>query len=109
MKEYSYKDYVKKGKWTKFKELCELNCLDFYSCGCILTAHLVMEDLMQHEKNEWGDLKQKKVTPKDAWDGAMEQTDYHSGASAGMTCSIVRNFSPRGQEFWEWWKEENNI
>ena len=92
--------YVKKGKWKKFTEVCEKNSLDFYSCGCILTAHLVMEKLMEHK--ERGPLKSKKSTPKEAWEYAMKQTPYHSGMSAAMTAIIIVEYSPRGEEFKEW-------
>ena len=95
MKEY--KNYVKKELLSEFKKHCETNSLDFYSCGCVLTAHLVMEDLMRHETK--GDAKQDKVTPKEAWASGMEQTDYHSGFSAGCTAQIIIRFSPRGEEF----------
>jgi len=102
-KEYTYKDYVKKGLWSEFKRMCEKNSLDFYGCGCVLTAHLVLKNLMGHTfKGTW---KQIKVSPKDAWNSAMEQTDYHSGASVGMTVSIIFYFSPRGKEFKKWWKK----
>ena len=105
MKEGSYKNYVKKGLWTKFKKTCEKNSLDFYSCGCILTAHLVMKDLIAHTlKGVW---KQNKVTPKEVWESAMEQTDYHSGFSAAMTANIIATFSIRGEEFQKWWNEYN--
>ncbi len=103
--EKEYKKYVKKELWTKFKKHCEANSLDFYGCGCVLTAHLVMEDLMQHEPDR--EVRAKKVTPKEAWASAMEQTPYHSGFSAGCTAQIIIHFSPRGEEFKKWWNEYN--
>lgn len=102
-----YKQYVKKGLWNEFKKHCEKNSLDFYSCSCILTAHLVMEDLMCH--NIKGELKQDKQTPKEAWKSAMEQTSYHSGFSASCTAQIIIHFSPRGKEFKKWWKKEHEF
>ena len=101
--EKEYKKYVKKELWTKFKKHCELNSLDFYSSGCILTAHLVMEYLMQHEPyGEVGEIRADKVTPKEAWERAIEQTSYHSGMSAAMTATIIAKYSPRGDEFKKW-------
>lgn len=101
----NYKDYVKKGLWSKFKKHCEINSLDFYGCGCVLTAHLVMKDLMCHTfKGVW---KEKKVTPKEAFESAMEQTGYHSLCSASFTASTISTFSPRGKEFQKWWNKES--
>lgn len=65
-----------------------------------------MEDLMRHKSKDDMMTKEDKCSPKEAWDSAMEQTDYHSGASAGMTASIISRFSPRGKEFQEWWNKE---
>ena len=109
-----YKKYVKKKLWREFKKMCKNNSLDFYSSGCVLTAHLVMQDLMAHTfKGVW---KMKKITPKEAWESAMKQTDYHSGMSAAVTATIIERYSPRGEEFKKWcikddvvmvnWKED---
>jgi hypothetical protein len=95
-----YTKYVKKGLENKFAEMCKMNSLDFYSCGCVLTAHLVMEKLMQHA--EKGVFHYEKVNPKEAWEHAMRQTPYHSGMSAAMTATIIARYSPRGEEFKEW-------
>lgn len=104
MTDNDYKKYVKKELHEKFKQLCENNSLDFYSCGCILTAHLVLRRLMQHKyKDIW---KEAKCTPKEAWDEAMKQTDYHSRNSASMTASIVSSYSLRGEEFQVWWNKK---
>lgn len=103
----TYKDYVIKEKLEDFKKMCKKNCLDFYSCGCILTAHLVLEELMQHTYPcVW---RGQKTTPKDAWESAMRQTNYHSGASAAITATIVARYSPRGNEFREWCKKEKSV
>ena len=107
-----YQKYVKEKLWKEFEEHCKMNSLDFYSCGCVLTAHLVMESLMQHEKykdEKIGEacIRADKVTPKEAWKSAMEQTSYHSGFSATCTAQIIVRFSPRGEEFKEWWKKEH--
>lgn len=104
MIDVTYKDYVKREFCNKFKKHCEINCLDFYGCGCILTAHLVMKDLMCHTfKGVW---KGKKVTPVEAWQGAMQSTDFHSACSASFTASIISMFSLRGKEFQKWWNKE---
>lgn len=103
--EETYKNYVKKELLKEFEKTCKQNSLDFYSCGCILTAHIVMRDLMAHTfKGVW---KDKKMTPKEAWESAMEQTDYHSGFSAAMTANIIATFSVRGNEFKKWWNKYN--
>lgn len=95
----SYKNYVKPELIKDFEKHCKINCLDFYGCGCVLTAHLVMGDLMQHTfKGVW---TEKKVTPKEAWEDAMDCSD-HSGMSAAMTAATIAKFSPRGKEFKEW-------
>jgi len=96
-----WKHYVKQGLHTEFYGQCVMNCMDFYSCGCILTAHLVMMDLARHLAKDA--VSKKKVSPKEAWDSGMKQTPYHSGASAGMTASMVARYSIRGDEFREWY------
>jgi len=106
-KEPTYRDYVKRGLHKKFVELCHNNSLDFYSCGCILTAHLVLKRLMSHTFQ--GFWKEKKYTPKQAWDDAMQQTDYHSGASAAGTAIMVAQYSPRGEEFKQWCKKSEVV
>ena len=106
-KEPTYKNYVTPKLQEQFVRDCFENCLDFYSCGCILTAHLVLQTLMQHTyKGVW---KQKKVTPKEAWEDAMRETNYHSGASASMTAIMIARYSPRGDEFREWCKKDNPV
>ena len=100
------KQYVKKGLWTLFKKHCQTNSTDFYGCGCVLTAHLVLEDLMRHTKHKDTNLREEKMSPKDAWCSAMKSTPYHSGFSAMCTAQIIVKFSPRGQEFKKWWKKE---
>ncbi len=108
-----YKQYVKKGLLVKFKNHCQMNSLDFYSCGCILTAHLVMESLMRHEKHNDSKMpnhlkiQETKMSPKEAWKSAMSSTPYHSGFSAQCTAQVISMFSPRGEEFKKWWKKEN--
>ena len=104
--EKEYKQYIKKKLIKKFEKHCKNNCLDFYSCGCILTAHLVMEDLMRHKVKKI--LMLGKATPEEAWESAMNQTGYHSGCSAGFTASIIIYFSPRGEEFRKWWNKYHN-
>ncbi len=104
-----YEKYVKKELWIEFKKHCKVNSLDFYSCGCILTAHLVLEDLMRHISKKGSDCVGIKMSPKEAWDSAMTQTNYHSGFSAQCTAQIIIMFSPRGEEFKKWWKKENEI
>jgi len=103
--EKDYQKYVKKELWKEFEKHCKVNSLDFYSCGCVLTAHLVMKDLMRHDTKE--EVRQDKVTPEEAWKSAMEQTPYHSGFSAGCTAWVITRFSPRGEEFQKWWNEYN--
>ena len=102
-----YQKYVKKELWKEFEKQCKKNSLDFYSCGCILTAHLVMEDLVGHKLK--GICKEKKVTPKEAWESAMSQTDYHSGFSAAITATIIAKYSPRGDEFKNWCKKDDIV
>ncbi len=107
MKEVTYKDYVKKELWKDFVKMCKKNCLDFYSGGCTLTAHLVMEELMHHTyKSVW---KDEKVSPKEAWENAMSQTNYHSEMSAAMAATIIARYSPRGEEFAKWCKKDDVV
>jgi len=99
MEEITYKDYIKKELFRDFVKTCNANSKDFYGSGCISTAHCVMESLMAHTyKDVW---KEPKVTPKEAWDKAME-TSGHSGMSAAITATIIARFSPRGEEFKKW-------
>lgn len=98
--EYTYKNYVKKNLIKQFEKQCKKNCLDFYSCGCILTAHLVMKDLMQHKEKD--PICKKKINPKEAWEHSMKETPYHSGMSAAMTAVMIAKYSLRGDEFREW-------
>ena len=93
-----YKKYVKKEYHKEFIKICEKNSHDFYSCGCILTAHLVLQNLMEDN-----------TTPKQAWNNAMEQTPYHSGMSASMVAIMVAKYSPRGDEFKKWCKKDDVV
>ena len=96
----TYKDYVIEEKQKDFIKECETNSTDFYSCGCVFTSHLVLRSLMQHTYDSiW---KRPKITPKKAWIKAMEETNYHSGASAAMTAIMIAKYSPRGNEFKDW-------
>lgn len=105
--EPTYHDYVKKDMLDKFVQECKCNSLDFYSCGCILTAHLVLQALMGHTfKGFWN---QKRVTPKQAWESAIKETPYHSGASAAASAIIVARYSPRGEEFKQWCKKSQVV
>lgn len=88
----TYKDYVIKEKQKEFIEHCKDDSTDFYSCGIILTAHLVMGHLMEYLDE----------TPKEAWNKSMAQTPYHSGYSAAATAVVVAKYSLRGDEFKEW-------
>ena len=107
MKKKDYEKYVKEELWKDFEKSCKLNCLDFYSCGVVLSAHLVMKNLMQH--------KIKGITKKDelslelsleeAWDSAMKETSYHSGNTAAMVAFMVYKYSTRGKEFKKWWNK----
>jgi hypothetical protein len=102
MNEITYKDYVKKGKWKTFVDTCHKNSIDFYGCGTVLTAHLVMRNLMKHKfKGVWREPKQ---TPKEAWELAFKETPFHSGMSAACVAVMVARYSPRGDEFKEWCK-----
>ena len=103
--EKGYRQYVEESKWLEFEKVCEMNSMDFYGCGCILTAHLVMEKLMAHIGESV--LKEKKCTPKEAWEEAMVSDPGHSGASAAMTANLISTYSPRGKEFKKFWKKEN--
>jgi hypothetical protein len=107
MSDPTYKDYIKKELEKEFKEICHKNSLDFYSCGCLLTAHLVMNDLMAHTYE--GVWKQDKCTPKEAWENAFKQFDGHSGMSAAMTATIIAKYSPRGEEFKAWCKKDEVV
>jgi len=107
MDDVTYKDYVKKSLWEDFVKQCHKNSLDFYSCGCILTAHLVMKDLMCHTYTDvW---KEDKVTVKEAWYSGMDQTPYHSCMSASITATIIAKYSPRGEEFAEWCQKDDVV
>ena len=94
-----YEQYVKKELIKEFEKMCKKNSLDFYSCGCVLTAHLCMSTLMN---NKIGILDKKKLNPKMAWERAISQTPYHSGMSANMTKQMIIRYSKRGKEFKEW-------
>lgn len=104
MKEYQ--KYVKEELWKEFEKHCKTNSLEFYGCGCVLTAHLVMSNLVGDEGST---LKTVPLKPKDAWNRAMEQTPYHSGFSAGCTAQIVSQFCVKGEEFRKWWNLDNQI
>ena len=100
MEEPTYKNYVKPELIKEFEKMCESNSKDFYSSGCVTTAHIVMNDLMAHTyKGVW---KHKKIGPKDAWQGAMNSHPGHSGMSAAITATIIAKYSPRGEEFKKW-------
>jgi hypothetical protein len=107
MDDVTYKHYVKKELWNEFVKTCHKNSLDFYSCGCLITAHLVMQDLMAHTyEDPW---KEDKCTPQEAWESAMTQCgNGHSGMSAAMTACMIARYSPRGREF-ACWCNKNKI
>ena len=111
-KEYTYKEYVKPELIEEFEKHCKINSLDFYSSGCITSAHIIMRVLMEHThviKNErYGTIMHKKVSPKEAWESGMRNMG-HSGASASMVAMIVARFSPRGEEFKEWCKKDDVV
>jgi len=94
MAKYDWHNYVRKERHDEFEFMCKKNCLDFYSCGVVLSSHLIMSDLYDG------------LTPKDAHDSAFKTMTGHSGASASMVISIVKHFSPRGEEFYKWYKEQ---
>ena len=96
------KEYVKPNLVKKFEKFCEKNSKDFYSCGCILTAHIVMKALMRHKDKEIGLFKPIKLTPKESWEKGMRVCPEHSGASAAVTATIIARYSPRGEEFKKW-------
>jgi hypothetical protein len=102
-----YKKYVKPSLHKEFVKLCRMNCLDFYGSGIITTAHLVMEDLMEHINDH--DYRKKKCSPKEAWENAMEQIPIHSGYSASVVAVIVARFSQRGKEFKDWCKRKKVV
>ena len=105
--EPTYKDYVKEYSIKDFEKACKTNCLNFYSTGMILTTHLVLQDLMQHTyKGVW---KEKKCTPKEAWESAFQQFNGHSGMSAAITATIIAQYSPRGEEFKKWCIKDNVV
>lgn len=112
MNEYTYKNYVKPELIKEFEKMCRKNSLDFYSSGCMTSAHIIMHDLMKHthviENKMYGRIEHKKVSPKEAWESGMRNTG-HSGASAAMTALTVAKFSLRGDEFKEWCKKENIV
>ena len=105
--EDSYKRYVKPKLIKDFVKYCKKCCLDFYSCGCILTAHLVMEKLMSHTFK--GAFRTKKFTPEQAWREGFSSTDYHSGMSAAMTATMIARYSIRGDEFKRWAKKSGEF
>jgi hypothetical protein len=89
-KDYSdCKNYVKLDLLADFKKMCEINSKDFYSCGCVQSAHLCMIQLVK------GD------TPKEAWEHCMKDAG-HSGMSAAITATIIAKYSLRGDEFKKW-------
>lgn len=99
-----YKEYVKKDKINEFENFCKINSVDFYSCGVLLTVHLILEELMRHKGEN---PKEKKVTPQQAWDYAISNCPYHSGMSASAVVLEVIYYSPRGKEFMEWAKTQD--
>lgn len=102
-----YKDYVKPELIKDFEKSCKINSLDFYGCGCVLTAHIVMKRLMAHTFDKtW---KERKCNPKTAWFEAMAVMSDHSGASAAMTAIMIARYSPRGEEFKRWCKKHDVV
>lgn len=100
-----YKKYVKKELWKDFEKHCKINSLDFYSCGCILSAHLVMQNLSYPQKDDI--VKHKKMSCKESWEAGIKEVG-HSGMSAAATAIIIARYSPRGNEFKKWC-EKNDI
>jgi len=100
--EPTYHDYVKPNMAEHFKKKCHDNSEDFYSCGILLSAHLVLKNLMQHNfKGVW---KGDKMSPKEAWEDGLKDVG-HSGASASYVAIVVSHFSPRADEFVRWCME----
>jgi len=97
MSMYDWHNYVKKEFHEEFEAACKKNCLDFYSCGIILTAHMIMMELCN------------KKSPKEAHDIAFKNVTGHSYASASMALSMAKHFAPRGEEFYAWCKENKVI
>lgn len=64
---------------------------------------------MAHASKEFDTCYVDKVSPKEAWENAMKQGDYHSGMSAAMTASMIAKFSIRGEEFKEWCIESDAV
>lgn len=106
--QFDVENYVKPKLLDKFKKQCMINSKDFYSCGVIATAHLIMLNLMRH-KTDGKIFKQDKMTPKQAHDNAFEQHQGHSGASACAAISMAIHFSPRGEELRKWWNKQHGV
>ena len=102
-----FKKYVKKELWNEFEEICKKNSLDFYSCGVILTAHLVMHNMCQSKM--WKSLVFQDESPQEAWESAMKSNPYHSGASASFACQMICKYCIKGDEFRKWAKKSGQF
>ncbi len=101
-----YEKYVKKELWKKFEQMCKKNCLNFYSCSCVFSAHLVMEKLSYPQKKDV--IKHKKMSCKEAWEEGISGHG-HSGMSAAITATVIAKYSPRGDEFKKWCIKDNIV
>ena len=100
-------EYIKPELVKEFKKFAAMNSTDFYSSGCVTSALLIMEELMEHKfHSKW---KTKKCTPKEAWDAGMHAVPGHSGMSAAMVAVTVAKYSPRGKEFENWCKKNDVV
>lgn len=102
----TYRDYVKPEMHGAFKKMCHDNSEDFYSCGIILSMHLVLKNLMQHKFT--GVLGGDKMSPKEAWEDGLKDVG-HSGMSASCVAVNVSHFSPRADEFVRWCIENDIV
>lgn len=101
--ERGYKKYVKRELIKGFEKLCRIQSLDSIGCSCLLSLHYALEDLMKHT---YDSFEKKKITPRKAWENAMENVPVHSGATAEAVARAVVKYSPRGEEFRKWYIKE---
>lgn len=95
-----YKKYVKSELIKKFEKLCKTQSLDSVGCSCLLSLHYALEGLMKHT---YDSFEKRKLTPKEAWEEAMNNVPVHSGVTADAVAGAIVKYSPRGEEFKTWY------
>ena len=88
---------IKKGLVNQFQKQCDKN-KDSYGKSVMDTAKFIMDRLVD-----------KKITPKRAWNMGMKKFPVHSGMSAAYVAVMIFQYSPRGEEFKKWCKDNNIV